>query len=81
MFGLRLGFSDEGNYAEDTYTRQAYDLLAEGFGAGFNGPFMITVVPGAGDDVAALDTLRQALADTPGVAAVTPAFPNRAACS
>ena len=53
VLGLRLGFSDEGNYAEDTYTRQAYDLLAEGFGAGFNGPFMITVVPGAGDSVAA----------------------------
>ena len=73
------GFSDEGNFAEDTYTRQAYDLLAEGFGAGFNGPFMITVVPGAGDSVTAVDTLQQALAETPGVAAVTPAFPNRPA--
>jgi putative drug exporter of the RND superfamily len=79
VFGLRLGFSDEGNYAEDTYTRQAYDVLAEGFGAGFNGPFMITVVPGEGDSVTAVDTLQRALADTPGVAAVTPVFPNRAA--
>ena len=77
VLGLRLGFSDEGNLAEDTYTRQAYDLLAEGFGAGFNGPFIITVVPGDGDSVAAVDTLQQALAETPGVAAVTPAFPNR----
>jgi RND superfamily putative drug exporter len=76
VFGLRLGFSDEGNFAEDTYTRQAYDLLAEGFGAGFNGPFMITAVPGAGDSATALDTLQRALAGTPGVAAVTPAFPN-----
>ena len=74
---MRLGFSDEGNYAEDTYTRQAYDLLGEGFGAGFNGPFMITVVPGAGDGAAAVDALQRALAETPGVAAVTPAFPNR----
>ena len=79
VLGLRLGFSDEGNLAEDTYTRQAYDLLAEGFGAGFNGPFIITVVPGDGDSVTAVDTLQQALADTPGVAAVTPAFPNRPA--
>jgi RND superfamily putative drug exporter len=77
VLDLRLGFSDEGNYAEDTYTRQAYDLLGEGFGAGFNGPFMITVVPGAGDSVAAVDTLQRALAETPGVAAVTPAYPNR----
>jgi RND superfamily putative drug exporter len=75
---LRLGFSDEGNYAEDTYTRGAYDLLADGFGVGFNGPLMITVVPGSGDGVAAVDSLQRALAETPGVAAVTPAFPNRA---
>jgi putative drug exporter of the RND superfamily len=79
VLDLRLGFSDEGNYAEDTYTRQAYDVLAEGFGAGFNGPFMITVVPGAEDGVAAVDSLQRALEDTPGVAAVTPAFPNRPA--
>ena len=77
VLGLRLGFSDEGNFAEDTYTRQAYDLLAEGFGAGFNGPFIITAVPGAGDSVTAVETLQRALAETPGVAAVTPAFPNR----
>ena len=79
VLGLRLGISDEGNFAEDTYTRQAYDVLAEGFGPGFNGPFMITVVPGAGDSVTAVDTLQQALAETPGVATVTPAFPNRPA--
>ena len=41
VFGLRLGFSDEGNYPEDTETRQAYDLLAEGFGPGFNGPLVL----------------------------------------
>ena len=34
VFGLRLGFSDEGNYPEDTTTRQAYDLLADGLRAG-----------------------------------------------
>ncbi|HEV2108661.1 MAG TPA: MMPL family transporter, partial [Thermomicrobiales bacterium] len=76
--GLRLGFSDDGNLAEDTYSRQAYDLLADGFGPGFNGPFLITVVPGDGDSTAAMTSLEAALAETPGVAAVTPAFPNRA---
>ena len=79
VLGLRLGFSDEGNLAEDTYTRQAYDLLADGFGPGFNGPLVITLVPGDGDGTAAVDTLHRALAETAGVAAVTPAFPNRAA--
>ena len=38
VFGLRLGFSDEGNFAEDTTTRQAYDLLADGFGPGLQRP-------------------------------------------
>ncbi|MEY2472212.1 MAG: putative drug exporter of the superfamily [Actinomycetota bacterium] len=77
VFGLRLGFSDEGNLAKNTYTRQAYDLLSRGFGAGFNGPFIITVVPAKGETVAAVDALQRALADTPGVATVSPAFPNR----
>ena len=40
---------------------------------------MITVVPGNGDGTTAVDTLQQALAETPGVAAVTPVFPNRPA--
>jgi RND superfamily putative drug exporter len=77
VLSLRLGFSDEGNLADDTYTRQAYDLLAEGFGPGFNGPLVITVVPGGDDGLGAVDRLHRALADTPGVAAVNPAFPNR----
>ena len=41
VLGLRLGFSDESNFAEDTTTRQAYDLLVDGFGPGFNGPFLL----------------------------------------
>ena len=41
VLGMRLGFSDEGNYAEDTTTRKAYDLLADGFGPGFNGTFLL----------------------------------------
>ena len=48
--GMRLGWADEGNFPEGTTTRQAYDLLAEGFGDGFNGPFLVTVVPGADAD-------------------------------
>lgn len=69
---LRLGWADEGNSPEDTPTRQAYDLLAEGFGDGFNGPFMITVVPGGEDSPQAVDRLHRALEGTAGVAAVTP---------
>jgi RND superfamily putative drug exporter len=74
VLGLRLGVADESTYPEDSYTRRAYDLLAEGFGVGFNGPLLITVVPGADDSPAAVMGLEQALAQTPGVATLTPAL-------
>jgi len=76
IFGLRLGVADEGNEREGSYTRRAYDLLVEGFGAGFNGPLMITAVAdGAGDPSAAADDLNRALARTGGVDTVTPPVP------
>jgi RND superfamily putative drug exporter len=39
--GMRLGFPDAGNDPPDTMTRQAYDLMTEGFGPGTNGPLVI----------------------------------------
>src|SRR3954470_7498261 len=41
MLGLRLGSSDAGQDPPSSTTRKAYDLLAKGFGAGFNGTFQI----------------------------------------
>jgi putative drug exporter of the RND superfamily len=66
--GMRLGFADAGNDPRPATSRQAYDLLARGFGPGFNGP--LTVVTDGGPHAATL--AQQALAHTPGVAAVTP---------
>jgi RND superfamily putative drug exporter len=40
-FSLRLGSSDAGNDPANTTTRKAYDLLAGGFGPGFNGPLQL----------------------------------------
>ncbi|MER5212049.1 MMPL family transporter [Streptomyces sp. NPDC002838] len=65
---MRLGFADAGTDAPSTTTRQAYDLLAKGFGPGFNGP-LIVVVEG---DSAAASTARAELEDTEGVAAALP---------
>ena len=76
LLDLRLGFSDESNYSEETTTRRAYDLLAEGFGPGFNGPFLITAVINSGDDARAIPALVSAVADDPGIAAVPQPFPN-----
>ena len=76
--GMRLGWADEGNFPEGTMTRQAYDLLAAGFGAGFNGPFLITIVPApdADDSLVAVERLHRALEQAAGVAAVTSPLPD-----
>ena len=76
VLSLRLGFSDEGNYPERTTTRRAYDLLADGFGPGFNGPLLVTAEVGTPADRAALPALVEALAAAPGVASVGPPLPS-----
>ena len=49
FFSLRLGSSDQGSDPVGTTTRTAYDLLAKGFGPGFNGPLqLVSVVFDAG---------------------------------
>ncbi|MFJ8051958.1 MMPL family transporter [Streptomyces luteogriseus] len=71
-FSLHLGTSDQGNGPKTATTRQAYDLLADGFGPGVNGPLtLVTKVDGA-DDKLALDNLDGTLRATDGVASVTP---------
>ena len=72
---MRLGQPDDGNKAESQTQRAAYDQLTQAFGPGSNGPFLLAVdtPKGAPDTEEQLDSLRQAVADTPGVAAVPPA--------
>ncbi len=68
---IRLGASDQGNDPASSTTRQAYDLLAGGFGAGYNGPLVIV---GATTDPAARQAftdLTTRLNDDPGVASAT----------
>jgi putative drug exporter of the RND superfamily len=76
LLALRLGFSDESNFADDTSTKQAYDLLVEGFGVGFNGPMLLVTELPEGTDVAALDAIEGAVAADPGVEFVSSAQPN-----
>jgi RND superfamily putative drug exporter len=68
--GLRLGASDSGNDSASQTTRKAYDLLAAGFGDGFNGPLQVAVQLPRGGDRRALVRLTNALHNTPGVASV-----------
>jgi RND superfamily putative drug exporter len=75
---LRLGSNDAGTDPAGTTTREAYDLLAEGFGPGFNGPFsIVAALPGKGED-AALVELSKTLEDEEGVADTTPVMLNPA---
>jgi RND superfamily putative drug exporter len=71
VFSMRLGFPDAGNDGESTTTRQAYDLVADGYGEGTNGPFTVVL---EGEDVANLGQLSQSVAsgleDVTGVASV-----------
>ncbi len=76
LLGLNLGFSDEGNYAEETTTRQAYDLLADGFGPGANGPLLVVAEIGSPADFETLGALAAAIDETDGVAFASPVFPN-----
>ncbi|HEV2791371.1 MAG TPA: MMPL family transporter, partial [Solirubrobacterales bacterium] len=75
---LRLGSNDAGTDPAGTTTKEAYDLLADGFGPGFNGPFMMVAsLPAKGDD-AALTQLCSALEREKGVAGTTPVVLNPA---
>ena len=72
---LRLGHADDGNSPTSSTSRQAYDLLADGFGPGFNGPLQVVAQFGAPGDTPSSDTasftkLATALRATPDVAAV-----------
>ena len=79
VFGIRLGFGDAGNRPTSDTTRRAYDLIAEGFGPGANGPLLI--VAEAQDGALDMDTLGElsaTLNETPGVAGAAPPIPNEA---
>jgi RND superfamily putative drug exporter len=72
FLSLRLGNSDAGNDPKGSTTRQAYDLLAKGFGPGFNGPLQLTAEVRSAGDRAAVDRVVRAIREQPGVAGVGP---------
>jgi RND superfamily putative drug exporter len=74
VFSIRLGNSDAGNLPTSDTTRVAYDLLGHGFGPGFNGPLLLAIEAPTADAAAALPRVHDAVASTPGIAAVSPAL-------
>ncbi|MFJ8746726.1 MMPL family transporter [Embleya sp. NPDC127516] len=76
VLGLRVGLPDDGSLPHSRTERRAYDLVAEGFGPGTNGPLVIAADPTG--DPGVLDRLVATVAADPGIAAVAPTHIDRA---
>lgn len=78
LFSMRLGASDEGNDPGTYTTRQSFDLMAEGFGPGFNGPLLLAAAPGGHTTVTGIQGLVRAVKADPDVAYASPVQLNPA---
>ena len=79
VLSLRLGSSDAANDPASTTTHKAYELLAEGFGPGFNGPLQLVATTGSPAATAAFTRLADTLKTEPGIAAVSAPVPGHGA--
>ena len=71
VIALRLDEGDAGNDPATASSRHAFDLLAQGFGQGFNGPLvLVSQLKGRGQ-ATALSSVRAAVSATTDVVAVT----------
>jgi RND superfamily putative drug exporter len=71
FFSMRLGSADAGTDPANTTTRKAYDLLAKGFGPGYNGPLELVAQLHNRSEIAGFTRAEQAVAHTPGVVGST----------
>jgi len=78
VLDMRLGQADAGTDPITTTHRRAYDLLAAGFGDGFNGPLLIVIDLGTNADPGVIEQIASAIAADPGVRAVSPPELNAA---
>ena len=73
VFTLRLGLDDAGSDPSTTTTHQAYELLAKGFGPGFNGPLELVGQLRSRTDLPAFAAVVAKVSKEPGVVSATPA--------
>jgi RND superfamily putative drug exporter len=71
FFSMRLGSADAGSDPASSTTRKAYDLLAKGFGPGYNGPLQLVARVDNPAQQAAFTKVTAAVAQTSGVVRVT----------
>ncbi len=72
IFALHLGISDQGSDPSGSTTRMAYDLLAKGFGPGFNGPLTVVGAIHNSADRTSMENLDASLTGKPDIIFVTP---------
>ncbi len=76
--GLRLALPDAGSQPAGSRARVTYDLVAEHFGPGHNGPLLVTgTIVGSTDPLGLMADLKGEIAKLPGVASVPLATPNQ----
>src|SRR5450830_133369 len=75
---LRLGLPDASQSPVSSNARQAYELQADTFGPGFNGPLVVLVDAPAGGAAQAAATVAARLGKLADVALVAPPIPNKA---
>ena len=78
MFSIYLGVADQGNDPTSLTTRRAYDLLAKGFGPGFNGPILLAADFSGTTNQDSVDRFAGSLRSDPDIAFVVPPRVNAA---
>ena len=76
VFSIQLGFADASNDPDGTTTKQASDLLTEGFGPGSNGPLIVISELPEGASVQALQSVGDPFEQVDGIARVAGPIPN-----
>ncbi|HSV91699.1 MAG TPA: MMPL family transporter, partial [Desulfobacterales bacterium] len=76
VLDLELGLPDAGGEPKTSASRQAHDMLADGFGPGFNSPLVVLVDAAEGDLQAAVGVVTQGISELPNVAHIAQPMPN-----
>jgi putative drug exporter of the RND superfamily len=71
FFSIRLGSADAGSDPANSTTRKAYDLLAKGFGPGYNGPLQLVAQVNSDQQKADFEAVAEKVSQTPGVVGST----------
>ncbi len=74
VLALQLGTADNGTWPETRTERRAYDLVAEGFGPGINGPLIVAI--DISEDMNVVELLVAAVSADAGIASIAPAVIN-----